>query len=77
VVLAATFAVLALLPLTTFTEIGFGVAFGVLLDTIVVRSVVVPALTVDIGSPIWWPSRLPRAEARPTPVRSTTGTIDR
>jgi putative drug exporter of the RND superfamily len=77
VVLAATFAVLALLPLTTFAEIGFAVAFGVLLDTLLVRSVVVPALTVDIGSPIWWPSRLARAEARPTPVRSTTGTIDR
>ncbi len=76
-VLAATFAVLALLPLTTFTEIGFAVAFGVLLDTLLVRSVIVPALTVDIGSPIWWPRRLARAEARPTPVLSTTGTIDR
>ncbi len=77
VVLAATFAVLALLPLTTFTEIGFAVAFGVLLDTIVVRSVVVPALTVGIGSPIWWPSRLARAQARPTPVRSNPDRIDR
>ncbi len=77
VVLAATFAVLALLPLTTFTEIGFAVAFGVLLDTILVRAVVVPALTVDIGSPIWWPSRLARAEGRRTPVGSTAGTVDR
>ena len=48
-----------------------------LLDTIVLRSVVVPALTVDIGSPIWWPRRLARAEARPTPGLSTTGAIDR
>jgi putative drug exporter of the RND superfamily len=77
VVLAATFALLALLPLTTFTQIGFAVAFGVLLDSTVVRSVVVPALTIDMGHGIWWPSRLARAEARPTAVLSTTGTIDR
>ena len=77
VVLAATFAVLALLPLTTFTEIGFAVAFGVLLDALVVRSVVVPALTVDLGRAIWWPSRLARPQARPTPVPSTTPTFDR
>ena len=46
-VLAGTFAMMATLPLTTFTEIGFTVAFGVLLDTIIVRSVLVTALNLD------------------------------
>jgi RND superfamily putative drug exporter len=55
VVLAATFAVLATLPLVTLIEIGFTVAFGVLLDTLLVRSVLVPALAVDVGERIWWP----------------------
>ncbi|NUO61750.1 MAG: MMPL family transporter [Hamadaea sp.] len=59
-VLAGTFAVLATLPLTAFAEIGFAVAFGVLLDTIVVRSVLVTALNLDLGRHIWWPSRLAR-----------------
>jgi RND superfamily putative drug exporter len=57
-VLAGTFAVLASLPLTAFAEIGFAVAFGVLLDTIVVRSVLVTALNLDIGQRMWWPSAL-------------------
>jgi putative drug exporter of the RND superfamily len=57
-VLAGTFAVLATLPLTTFTEIGFTVAFGVLLDTIIVRSVLVTALNLELGERLWWPSRL-------------------
>ena len=60
-VLAGTFAMLGTLPLVTFTEIGFAVALGVLLDTIVVRSVLVTALTVDLGRRMWWPSRLSRA----------------
>ncbi|GAA1974237.1 MMPL family transporter [Catenulispora subtropica] len=55
VVLAATFAVLATLPLVALVEIGFTVAFGVLLDTLVVRSVLVPALALDLGERIWWP----------------------
>ena len=55
VVLAATFALLTTLPLVTLIEIGFTVAFGVLLDTLVVRSMLVPALAVDIGRRIWWP----------------------
>jgi putative drug exporter of the RND superfamily len=59
-VLAGTFAVLGTLPVTFLTELGFAVAFGVLLDTIVVRSVLVTALNLDIGRRIWWPSRLSR-----------------
>lgn len=58
VVLAATFSALAVLPLVTLVEIGFIVAFGVLLDTLLVRSVLVPALMYDIGPTIWWPSSL-------------------
>jgi RND superfamily putative drug exporter len=58
VVLAATFAVLGLLPLVPLAQIGFAVAFGVLLDTIIVRSILVPALVHDIGPKIWWPSKL-------------------
>jgi len=57
-VLAGTFAVLATLPLTTFTEIGFTVAFGVLLDTVIVRSVLVTALNLELGERLWWPTRL-------------------
>jgi RND superfamily putative drug exporter len=59
-VLAATFSVLTVMPLVQMFEVGFLVAFGVLLDTIIVRSILVPALTFDIGRRIWWPSRLSR-----------------
>jgi len=59
-VLAGTFAVLATLPSTFLTELGFAVAFGVLLDTIIVRSVLVTALNLDIGRWMWWPSTLAR-----------------
>jgi len=62
-VLAATFAVLGVLPLVSMTEMGFLVAFGVLLDTFIVRSILVPALTFDLGRRIWWPSRLSRRTA--------------
>jgi len=58
IVLAATFAVLGLLPLVPLAELGFAVGFGVLLDTIVVRSILVPALVHEIGPKIWWPSKL-------------------
>jgi RND superfamily putative drug exporter len=61
VVLAATFVVLGVLPIVFLAEVGFTVAFGVLLDTIVVRSILVPAVSYDIGKRIWWPSRLARA----------------
>ncbi len=63
-VLAGTFAMLGTLPLVQFTEIGFAVALGVLLDTIVVRSVLVTALTLDIGRYVWWPSALANPEGR-------------
>jgi RND superfamily putative drug exporter len=62
IVLAATFAVLGTLPLVFLVELGFAVAFGVLLDTIVVRSLLVPALAHDIGAKIWWPSKLGKTE---------------
>jgi putative drug exporter of the RND superfamily len=60
-VLAATFAVLGTLPLVFITEIGTAVAVGVILDTIVVRSVLVTALNLDLGGRIWWPSKLDRS----------------
>jgi RND superfamily putative drug exporter len=59
-VLAGTFAALATLPVTFLAELGFAVAFGVLLDTIIVRSVLVTALNLDLGRWVWWPSRLAR-----------------
>jgi RND superfamily putative drug exporter len=58
IVLAATFAVLGVLPLVFLAQLGFAVAFGVLLDTIIVRSLLVPALVHQIGPKIWWPSKL-------------------
>jgi RND superfamily putative drug exporter len=57
-VLAGTFSVLGVLPLVFMTEIGFLVAFGILLDTFLVRSVLVPALVMELGDRVWWPSRL-------------------
>ena len=62
VVLAATFSALLIAPIVQLAEIGFLVAFGVLLDTLIVRSILVPALAVDVGAAIWWPSRLGRGE---------------
>ncbi len=63
-VLAATFVVLGVLPIVFLAEIGFTVAFGVLLDTVIVRSILVPALSYDIGKKIWWPSKLAAASAK-------------
>ncbi|MFI0720279.1 MMPL family transporter [Streptomyces sp. NPDC021224] len=62
-VLAGTFAVLGTLPVVAFAEIGFAVAFGVLLDTFVVRSVLVSAIALDLGDRTWLPSRLGRTPA--------------
>lgn len=61
VVLAATFAALGVIPILFLVQIAFVVAFGVLLDTIVVRSLLVPAIAYDLGRRAWWPSRLSRA----------------
>ncbi len=57
-VLAATFAALAVIPILFLAQISFIVAFGVLLDTFIVRSLLVPALAYDLGRIIWWPSKL-------------------
>ncbi|QKJ18783.1 MMPL family transporter [Microbacterium hominis] len=57
-VLAATFAALGVIPILFLVQLAFIVAFGVLLDTFVVRSLLVPALSYDIGPAIWWPSKL-------------------
>jgi RND superfamily putative drug exporter len=62
IVLAATFTVLGVLPLVALAEIAFTVAVGVLLDTLVVRSILVPALVHLIGPKIWWPSKLSESE---------------
>ena len=63
IVLAATFSALGVLPLVPFAELGFAVAFGVLLDTLVVRSLLVPALVHDIDDKVWWPIGLQRRNA--------------
>jgi putative drug exporter of the RND superfamily len=82
IVLAGTFSILASLPLVFLTELGFVIAFGVLLDTFIVRSVLVPALVFDIGPTVWLPStlgqvrerRLPRFPAREEAERVPAGT---
>jgi RND superfamily putative drug exporter len=61
IVLAGTFAALASLPLIGFTELGFVIAFGVLLDTLLVRTILVPALVLELDRRVWWPSSLARA----------------
>lgn len=71
VVLAATFAALGVIPLSFLVQIAFIVAFGVLLDTLVVRSLLVPALARDIGAAAWWPGRLGgRGSRSPSPPAS-------
>lgn len=64
IVLAATFAALNVLPILFLAQIAFIVAFGVLLDTIIVRSLLVPALTLETGKLMWWPSRLGKKQKR-------------
>jgi RND superfamily putative drug exporter len=81
IVLAGTFGILALLPFVALVELGFIIAFGVLLDTLLVRSIIVPALVFDIGPKVWWPARLarepdqPGAPAPTTPVASPAPTV--
>ena len=67
IVLAGTFSVLAVLPLTFLTELGFVVAFGVLLDTFLVRSVLVPAIGLSLGDKFWWPSALSKGSPAAPP----------
>jgi len=76
-VLAGTFAVLATLPIVFIVELGFAVAFGVLLDTIIVRAVLVTALNLDLDRWMWWPSKLsakrePATETPPEPVAAAS-----
>jgi RND superfamily putative drug exporter len=66
-VLAATFAVLGTLPFVFLAELGTAVALGVLLDTMIVRSVLVTALNLDLGAKIWWPSKLDPGSAAAGP----------
>jgi len=61
-VLAATFLVLGSIPFVFLAELGVAVALGVLLDTMIVRSVLVTALNLDLGGKIWWPSKLDEAD---------------
>ena len=75
-VLAATFAALGVIPILFLAQIAFIVAFGVLLDTFVVRSLLVPALSYDIGRAIWWPSKLARREDSARGGASGAGSSD-
>ena len=68
IVLAATFAALAVIPILFLVQLAFIVSFGVLLDTIIVRSLLVPALAYDIGPKIWWPSKLAKVESEKAPA---------
>jgi RND superfamily putative drug exporter len=78
IVLAGTFSTLAVLPLVMLTEIGFTIAIGVLIDTFLVRSLLVPALVLEIGDRVWWPSALThlagrrRREPAPGPIAVET-----
>jgi RND superfamily putative drug exporter len=65
IVLAAVFAVLGVLPLIVLTQIGIVVGLGILLDTFLVRTVMIPALFTLVGPRIWWPTRVdPAASPR-------------
>jgi RND superfamily putative drug exporter len=72
IVLAGTFSVLASLPLTFLTEIGFVVAFGVLLDTFLVRSILVPAIALTVGDNFWAPSELSRRAPEPATATASS-----
>jgi len=76
IVLAGTFSVLGSLPLTFLTEIGFVVAFGVLLDTFLVRSILVPAIALTLGNKFWSPSELSKrgraTASEPTPAPASS-----
>lgn len=63
IVLASVFAVLGVLPLITLTQVGLIVGLGILLDTFLVRTVVVPAVFALVGDRIWWPAAISRRKA--------------
>lgn len=67
IVLAATFTALAVIPVLFLVQIAFIVAFGVLLDTLLVRTLLVPALSHELGRALWWPSKLSRPDFTPVP----------
>ncbi len=75
VVLAATFSALSVIPILFLLQIAFLVGFGVLLDTLVVRSLLVPSLVHQLGSRTWWPSALdrPRGRHEAAALRRATG----
>ncbi|MCX4822651.1 MMPL family transporter [Streptomyces sp. NBC_01142] len=75
IVLAATFAVFAGLPLVTMAQMGVLVGIGVLLDTFLVRTVLVPALALDLGRWFWWPGRLFRAGTEDAGTAGTAGSV--
>lgn len=68
-ILAGTFATLTLLPLEELVQIGATVAIGVLLDTFVVRALLIPAITYRLGERTWWPSRVDDAPTAETPAQ--------
>jgi RND superfamily putative drug exporter len=76
-VLAATFAALGVIQILFLVQLAFIVAFGVLLDTFIVRSLLVPALAYDIGKAIWWPSKLSRVDADDSPEASVAEEMTR
>lgn len=75
IVLAATFTVLGVLPFVALAQIGLAVALGVLLDTLLVRTLVVPGLVIDLGKRSWAPSRLSR-DALPEPAPGSPELVD-
>ncbi|GGX08699.1 MMPL family transporter [Streptomyces lomondensis] len=76
-VLAGTFAALGTLPMVAFAEIGFAVALGVLLDTFVVRSILVTSLFLDVGPKVWWPHRLAREDGGAAARESVAAGVSR
>ncbi|MCZ2829156.1 MMPL family transporter [Modestobacter sp. VKM Ac-2986] len=72
-VLAATFGALTVLPLVLLVQLGFLVGVGVLIDTFVVRSLLVPAAVHLLGDRIWWPSALAQGPTAPQPERAPAG----
>ncbi|MFD3500923.1 MMPL family transporter [Streptomyces sp. NPDC058676] len=76
-VLAGTFAALATLPMVAFAELGFAVALGVLIDTFIVRSVLVTSLFLDVGPKVWWPHRLAREDGGPPAAEAVGAGVSR